>query len=181
MAKRSTQFSFATKEFERPQDKFGGSLLKGNPKKSRPLDSKFPIHLVMTAEKSVLRVPTVFLKVNKTVSRVCKKHGVTIYRYANVGNHMHLLIKIPGRRRWAAFIRELTGRLSQVAQNIAGPQAGAKKFWKHRPFTRIVRGWQKAFRSIKEYVHLNWLEAEGFIKRQETKTLKDLRAIWAEE
>jgi hypothetical protein len=52
------------------------------------------------------------------------------------------------------------------------------KYWKHRPFTRIVRGWRKAFRLACDYVELNILEAEGFISRRQTQTLRDLRAIW---
>ena len=31
-----------------------------------------------------------------------------------------------------------------------------------------------------EYVELNILEAEGFISRKETKTLRELRAIWGD-
>jgi REP element-mobilizing transposase RayT len=127
-----------------------------------------------------MRLPKTFRSVNQTVDRVCKKHGVRLYKYANVGNHLHMLIKVPHVRRWAPFIRELTGRIAQVAQGLKGPQKGIPKFWKQRPFTRIVRGWRRAFHTAKEYINLNFLEAEGFISRQETKTLKDLRAIFAD-
>jgi hypothetical protein len=91
-----------------------------------------------------------------------------------------MLIKIPRRPRWAAFIRELTGRIAQVAQDLKGPQKGVEKFWKHKPFTRVVNGWKKAYRTAMEYVLLNRYEAEGFISRRETKTLKDLHAIWTD-
>jgi len=180
MPKRQIQTFFLGNEFEKPVDKFGGSLLKGNPKKSRPIESKLPIHLVLMSQNGGLRLPKVFSKVNQTVANICRRHGVTVYSYANVGNHIHMVIKIPARPRWAAFIRELCGRVAQVAQQITGQQAGVKKFWKHRPFTRIVRGWRRPFKLIKEYVELNCLEAEGFINRRQTKTLKDLRAIWAD-
>lgn len=98
-----------------------------------------------------------------------------LYEFANVGNHLHLLIKLPNRRSWNAFIRELTGRIAQQVEKEPGTA-----FWKHRPFTRIVRGWKKAYQTAKEYVRLNILEAEGRINRRDTKTLKDLRMIWAE-
>lgn len=101
-----------------------------------------------------------------------------IYKYANVGNHLHLLIKIRTRRAWAAFIRELSGRIAHVAQGLGGRMKGVDKFWKFRPYTRIVRGWREAFRIAKDYVQLNFLEAEGYIQRSETKTLRDLNAIW---
>lgn len=116
--------------------------------------------------------------VKRIIVQTNKKHGVTMYGYANVGNHLHMVIKIPARTRWSAYIRELTGRLAQAVQKLKGPAKANGAFWKQRPFTRIVRGWQKAFRKVLEYVELNFLEAEGFISRKQTKTLKDLRAIF---
>jgi REP element-mobilizing transposase RayT len=169
MSRRSPQLSF--EGFHRPNDCFGGSLLKNSHAKTkRPLESKLPILLTLRATKGVLRLPKNFNNVNQSVNRINKKHGVKLYQYANVGNHLHLLIKIPQVRRWPAYIRELTGRLAQIAATN----------WKQRPHTRIVRGWRKAFRIAKDYVELNFLEAEGFISRKETKTLKDLRAIWTD-
>jgi hypothetical protein len=178
MARRAKQLSF--EGFSKLNDCFGGSLLKNSHAKThRPLDSKLPIHLILRSVKGGMRLPKTFKHVNQTVDRACKKHGVRLYQYANVGNHLHMLIKISHVKRWAAFIRELTGRIAQVAQGLKGPQKGLPNFWKQRPFTRIVRSWRKAFRDAKEYVHLNFLEAEGFISRKETKTLKDLSAIFS--
>ena len=126
-----------------------------------------------------MRQPKVFAKVNDQVVEVAKKHGVTVYEWANVGNHIHMVIKLRSLKSWPAYIRELTGRIALLFKttNLA---AKGKKFWRHRPFTRIVKNWKKAFRDNLEYVHLNWLEAERFNNRKETKTLKDLRRIWAE-
>ncbi len=149
-------------------------MLKGNPKWKRPLDSKLPIHLTLRASKSVLRLPKTFRKVEVLISEVARKHGVRIYKRANVGNHLHLALKIPHVRRWAAFIRELTGRLGLVLREFLG---GAR-LWLQRPHTRVVRGWQKAFGIVKEYIELNILEAEGIISRKETKTLAGLKAIF---
>lgn len=109
---KAKQQEFKTKSLKKPKLSFGGDLLKGNNAKSkRPLDSKLPIHLVLECHKSVLRLPKVFGKVNREAARVCKKRGVTVYKYANVGNHLHFVLKIPGRRRWAAFIRQFGMRI----------------------------------------------------------------------
>jgi hypothetical protein len=178
MAKAKQQ-QFNTGAFHKPKLSFGGDLLKNsNAKVKRPLDSKLPIHLELKCTKSLLRLPKTFGMVNREADRICKKHGVTVYKYANVGNHLHFVLKIPGRPRWGAFIRELTGRLAQIAQGITGQQKGTERFWAKLPFTRVIAGWRKAFRIILDYVELNWLEAEGFISRKETRTLKDLRAIF---
>lgn len=176
--KRDYQATFVGDDFKRLSDCFGGSLLKGNPKMARPLDSKMPIHLVLRAEKSLMRLPHTFGKVNVAVASACKRHGVTLYKYANVGNHLHLLIRLSQRRRWAAFIRELCGRVAQLAQSLGGKMKAADRFWKCRPFTRIVRGWTRAFKLAKDYVELNILEAQGFIRRSEVRNLRELREMF---
>ena len=177
MSRKQKQQTFIGKELEKINDKFGGSLLKGsNAKTKRPLDSKLPIHLVLRSAKGVLRLPKTFSKVNTAVDEISRKHGVKIYKYANVGNHLHMVLKIPARSRWSAYIRELTGHIASTIKNL---QIMTNEcVWLYRPFTRIVRGWQKAFKIALEYVELNQLEAEGFISRREIRNLKDLRAIF---
>lgn len=185
MAKRQTQLNFELSGLAKPTDAFGGSLLKGNPKCRRPLASNLPVLLTLRAANSVLRIPKTYKKVNETVFSTAQKYGVKIYQYSNVGNHLHILLKLPNLRAWAAFIRELTGKIAQAvlallqSTAIGLAKASSKGFWKFRPHTRIVRGWRRAFGIAKEYVKLNILEAEGMIRRSETKTLKDLRAIWS--
>jgi hypothetical protein len=61
-----------------------------------------------------------------------------------------------------------------------GRAVKGQKFWKYRPHTRLIQSWRQAFRAAKQYVVLNQLEAEGFISRKETKTLADLRQIFAD-
>lgn len=171
---RKAQQEFIGPGFQ-SKDCFGGALLKGNPKGKRPLHSKLPIHLTLRASKSVLRLPGTFGKVQLIINQVGARHGVKIYRQANVGNHLHLAIKIPHVRRWAAFIRELTGRLGLAVRD----RLGGQKLWLFRPHTRIVRGWRKAFRILKEYIELNCLEAEGVISRKEVRSLKEYRQLFA--
>ena len=152
----------------KPKLMFGGALLKnGNPRVKRPLASKLPLHVVLRATKSKMRLPKNFKRTNELVRRACEKHGIRLYEYANVGNHLHLLIKLPRPRYWAPFIRELTGRIAQEIDLE----------WMWRPFTRVVGGWRRAYKIAKEYVQLNLLEAEGFISRKQTKTLRDLRNL----
>ena len=175
MAGRKKQQEFGGAGFKKPGDSFGGAMLKGNPKIKRPLESKLPIHLTLLANASVLRLPKTYSLVADLLFKTAKKHGVTIYRHANVGNHLHILIKISRLGRWPAFIRELTGRIAQIVGERVGLSG---KFWRFRPHTRIIRGWKKAFAIVKDYIDLNLLEADGVINRQEIKTLRHLRAIF---
>lgn len=39
-------------------------------------------------------------------------------------------------------------------------------------------GWKNAFRTVKDYIELNILEADGIISRKDIKTLQDLRLIF---
>lgn len=180
VAKRNKQLELIGNGMSRPGDQFGGALLKGNPKGKRPLESKFPILLTMRAQKSVLRLPKTYKIVRECIDSTAKKYGVKVYEDANVGNHLHLVIKLHRISLWAPFIRELSGRIAQQLEEILHLEMPAK-FWKFRPHTRIIRGWQKAFRIALDYIFLNQMEAEGNIKRSETKTLADYRAIFAVE
>lgn len=178
---RKAQLSFMGEGFARPNDCFGGSLLKNsNAKIKRPLDSKLPIHLVLKARRSGMRRPQAFACIDIIIKETAKKYGVKLYKYANVGNHLHLLIKIARLRRWSAFIRELTGRIAQAMQDLGGQEKAQEKFWLFRPYTCLVQGWKKAFKTAKQYVYLNQLEAAGHISRQEITNLKVLRVIWGE-
>ena len=172
---RAKQLNFEGFGFKKPKASFGGSLLKGNPKTKRPMDSKLPILLTLRANQGSMRNPKTFGTVHELITNTARKYGVRVYSYENVGNHIHLLIRVPRLSLWAAFIRELTGRIAQVVKCLLGLSGS---FWKFRPHTRIVQGWKKAYQVAKDYLHLNRLEAEGFIDRKEIKTLKDLRAMF---
>ena len=164
------QSTFAN--FHQPYLSFGGDLIgrTTNPKTARPLSSKLPIHLVLRSKRSWMRTPRQFGAVNATVARVAKRHGVRVYEFANVGNHLHVLIRIAARPRWAPFIRELTGRLAML-------RAGGAE-WVGRPFTRVVNGWRRAYRSVREYVRLNSWEAEHGLDGNGRRALRELRRVW---
>ena len=162
-------------KYHQVKHSFGGSLVnvkaKTNPKVARPLSSKLPIHLVLRSERSWMRLPKFFARVDETVAGVAKCHGVRVYQYANVGNHIHALIKIPARGRWAAFIRELTGRLGMLREGGAA--------WVGRPFTRLVNGWRRAYRSCFEYVRLNAWEAANNLGKEDSEAFRELQRIWS--
>ena len=176
MRKRGQQTAFQGKEFK-SQTKFGGSLLKGNARGKRPMDSKLPLHTVLRTTKSSLRRPAVYRDVNLIVTKAAAKYGVTIYKYANVGNHIHMLLKVTSRRLWAYFVREITGRIAQLVQGLRGPQKG-ERFWSDKPFTRVVAGWGKAFQAVLNYIYLNQMEGEGNIKRSEVASYREYRALF---
>jgi len=178
---------------------FGGSLLKSSHAKTpRPLSSKQALHIVLRSDWAT--GPRSLLKKERLIQNMLlksgRRHGVRVYRVANAGNHLHLLVRFTKRRGLQNFLRSSCGL---IARKMLGAERGmAKKwdtylapgvsqattaspsntpliprgqhFWSQRPFTRIV-SWGRDFASVLSYLKLNTLAALGFISRKFTKAL----------
>jgi putative transposase len=163
---------------------FGGQLLHGRRRGRRPLSSKEPIHLVLRSlwavgKHSLLRRENKS-EVEKIIRIFAHRFGVTVYRLAIQGNHIHLIIRPMARRPYAAFIRAISGKIAshvmrgqsfkefkkQVGgdgcQALTEPCGKGQRFWQFRPFSRVIV-WGRAFKEACAYVLKNNLEALGFI------------------
>jgi REP element-mobilizing transposase RayT len=158
----------------KPQAPFGGALLKNsNAKSKRPLSFKKSIHLVMRSSQargkwSFLRGEN-FNIVNRIVYKSANRFGVKVQEYANVGNHIHILLRVKNRYAFQHFIRVVTGN---IAMTISGSKKGeglAKKFWDSKPFTRVVEGF-RGYTIAKDYVAKNTLEGLGILPRLKDET-----------
>ncbi|MGZ5279967.1 MAG: transposase, partial [Pseudobdellovibrionaceae bacterium] len=73
---------------------------------------------------------------------------------------------IPGLRRNEKIIKsEEAVRRSdseRTLESVMLPQGKLTRLWKHRPFTRVVKGF-KAYKTVREYIQLNEKEALGDI------------------
>jgi REP element-mobilizing transposase RayT len=151
---------------------FGGALLKGNPRSARPLSTKRPMHLVMRStmaigDRSFLE-PKRAQRIEKMVHRLGKQQGVKIFRFANSGNHLHLLVLPRSRKAFHNFVRSVSGvaarlSLGKERGKAAKPQLSRSKkkvfyksknsdhsaFWDARPFTRIVE-WGREFNTTRK-------------------------------
>ncbi|MBK9293923.1 MAG: transposase [Oligoflexia bacterium] len=156
---------------------FGGAYLKNSHAKvARPITTKRSMHLVLRAlmakgEFSLLRKERI---IKELIYNQAKTFGVRVYRLANGGNHLHLIIMPRSREAFHAFIRSISGL---IVREVLGaqrgcPQLGAKgkfRFWDKRPFTRIVE-WGREYKSLNNYLDQNALEAWGFIPYQPRKS-----------
>ncbi len=79
---------------------------------------------------------------------------------ANVGNHLHLEIKLTTRHTYRAFIRAVTAAIAMAVQGKNRWNKVKEKFWDYRPFTRIVVGYT-ALLTLKDYLEINMLEGQG--------------------
>ncbi len=88
--------------------------------------------------------------------------GVKVYRFANSGNHLHLVILPRSRPAFQAFIRAVSGLIARITLKVERGRALGIRFWDARPFTRIL-AWGRDFRRTSDYLLRNTLEALGFI------------------
>jgi len=158
---------------------FGGALIKGNPRETRPVSTKRPMHLVMRStlargERSFLR-PARAKQIKDLVQRTSQRHGVKIYRFANSGNHLHMIVLPRSRDGFNAFIRAISGLIDRLTLGVERGRAMGLKFWDARPFTRVLE-WGKDYNQACKYLAQNILEALGFIAyRPRAKTRPKLK------
>jgi REP element-mobilizing transposase RayT len=157
------------------KDIYGGELYKKRKGRAhgRPLSTQNSMHLVLRSsqargEKSFLE-PSNAHKIRNFVKKFAAKYHVQILSLANVGNHLHLHIKLRLRRGYKPFIQALTaaiavavGRKSRWTKKIGEKK---KKFWDLRPFTRIVQSF-RALLTLNNYIEINRLEGQGYSRRE---------------
>lgn len=102
--------------------------------------------------------------------RIARRWGVRVYRYANVGNHLHLLIKVPSRASSQRFLKELAGIIPLIVTGARKGSALCKNesqrgFWDHLAFTRIV-SFGRDFAGVSRYVVKNLFESAGVPMRK---------------
>lgn len=170
--KKSTpkQESLSSK-FEEERE-FGGALLKkSHAKKARPIPLKKSMHLTLRSskargDKSFLLNRNRIHRIENVVRTQARKFGVEINQYANVGNHLHLLVKASNRIGFIAFLRSISGIIARIALGAERGQAKLKQemqFWDQRPWTKVILTWTE-FVNVRKYVEQNFNEAMGFIR-----------------
>lgn len=177
MPKNSYRRSF--KERNNPFRPFGGRLLgeNGNAREERPISEKHSMLLVMRASSArssrSLRHKKNRKKVDGIVYRQAQKWGIKIYEYANVGNHLHILMRVSTRENYVRFIRAVSGLIARwILRAERGRPSGRYSFWDHRPFTRVVL-WGKAFAIARSYVKKNENEARSGLSRVQIQLLEE--------
>jgi REP element-mobilizing transposase RayT len=150
--------------FPKPPIDHGGSIRKGKRKIQRPFDPKRPMHLVMRSTRATKDWSFLHRRnkgaIHALVMDLAEKYGVKLYKYENVGNHLHLLARFPSRRELKAFLRVFAqGVMFQVTGARKGKPQG--RFFDAIAYSRVV-SWGREFTSLKAYLWKNALESLGF-------------------
>lgn len=159
---------------------YGGELLKTRKSRSagRPLDTRNTIHLVLRSTKAKgewsFKRPKNDSKIRDIVKRFSQKFGVKTLSVANVGNHLHLQIKLGNRFTYAPFIRSLTASIAMAVTGASrwkpfelrlskkNPNEKVKdSFWDYRPFSRVIQS-LRGFLNLRDYMRINQMEGFGF-------------------
>jgi REP element-mobilizing transposase RayT len=94
---------------EKPNNEFGGALLKGKRKSRRLLSTKKSIHLVLKSSN-----PQILLRsqsqVQSIIERFAQKFSIKIYSFAVHADHIHLNVGAAHRDLYKKWIRAVTKR-----------------------------------------------------------------------
>jgi REP element-mobilizing transposase RayT len=142
----------------------GGDLRQGKRKIARPVDPNRPIHIVLRAtrargEWSMLHrrnKARIFLLIHQKAERF----DVKIYRFSNVGNHLHILALPGSRDGFQNFLRASTGAIAFWVTGAKKGQPLRARFWDLLAFTRVL-SWGREFMSVKNYFVKNLLKSVG--------------------
>ncbi|WP_413293010.1 transposase [Bdellovibrio sp. HCB185ZH] len=143
----------------------GGTLRKSSKgRRARPLSSKEPIHLVFkvnkTAVRGGLRTPRTFSLINSLLKKYSRKFYVRVEQHSIQNDHIHILLRGGKRSQMQSFFRVLAGQFAQRLTDTFDTKHEGEKIWKHRPFSRVVKGY-RPYRIVRDYIQLNEREAQG--------------------
>lgn len=156
--------------------RYGGSLLNTRKGRSRgrPLSTSSTMHLVLRSDlaKGAQSFSRYKKEIRYILDRFAKKYHVQIFSYANVGNHLHLHIKLAKRQLYYPFIRAISASImmkvtgiSRWTKSTQSNLLSGKRFWTHRPFSRVLSSFKERL-NLKDYIAINQFEGFGYSKNQ---------------
>jgi REP element-mobilizing transposase RayT len=167
---------------EKFNNSYGGELRKKAKNRGfRPLSSKDSIHVVLRSSQAKgewsFRAGNNATKLKTFIEKMSNKYGVKILSAANVGNHLHLHVRIPNRTLYKSWIRGLTAGIAIIITKMNKFKKLQTRFWDYRPFTRVVQSF-KAMLNLKDYIEINQFEGLGMPRTKAVLLVKGSRAFF---
>ena len=165
---------------------YGGTLrTKAKNRGARPLSLQDSMHLVLRSSQAKnemsFRNPKNFKRLGRLIQGFSPRKGVRIISLANVGNHLHLHIKITNRTLYKAWIRGISSAIAMLVagrKKLAELKMQKKTFWDYRPFSRVIRSF-KAFLNLKDYIEINQLEGVGIARVNAVRMIEGSRVFFS--
>jgi REP element-mobilizing transposase RayT len=139
----------------------GGATRRGRRKLERPVSTRLPMHLTLQSKRargawSMLRHRRA---VHEALRACARRTGVRVYDFANVGSHLHLLVRARRREAFQAFLRSFSGIVARI---VTGAKRGLPlpggPFWSALAWTRILT-WGREYWTVRHYIFRNQIEA----------------------
>src|SRR6266478_5398921 len=136
----------------------GGAVRRGRRKLERPVSMRRPMHVVMTSQRA--RGPWSLRKHERAVRDALRamagRFGIRIYDFANVGTHLHLLVRARRREAFQGFLRSFAGL---VARRVTGARRGQRvgRFFSGLAWSRVV-SWGRDYVGVRHYIFRNEIE-----------------------
>ena len=156
-------------KFARDWTEYGGELRKTRDgrRTARPLSYQESMHVVLRSSKAKGDWSLKKAKHRKNILRLMEKfsvmYDVHVLSMANVGNHLHIHLKLSSRPAYKAFIRAISGAIVMAVTGVSRWKkrtADKLRFWDHRPYSRIVLSLRQ-FLTLKDYIAENQLEGQN--------------------
>jgi putative transposase len=121
----------------------------------------------------------------QVIDRYAKRFFIKVIQISIQGNHIHMLIRAHKRSLFHHFFRVVAGQIAQgLSRRVTDTpklQQKRTKFWKYRPFSRVVKSWT-AEKTVRNYIQLNEKEARGEIPYSKDRlkglTPEQIQELW---
>ena len=182
------QRSLFTREVhaELARTEHGGAVRRHRRKLERPVSVRRPMHVVLTSHRA--RGPLSLREHDRAVRDALRamahRFGIRIYDFANVGTHLHLLIRARRRESFQGFLRSFAGI---VARRVTGARRGrpSGRFFSGIAWSRVV-AWGRDYLGVRHYVFRNEIEGasgarvrraleQGPVRRSKLETAPPLK------
>jgi REP element-mobilizing transposase RayT len=173
--------------FPKAEKAYGGALrnTRNGRQGARGLTTRGTIHLVLRSTKAKGSWSFTLAKNKNLIRAALKKHAqrnfIKIISVANVGNHLHIHLKLSHQHYYKKFIRSITGVIALKIMK-AGPYSAKVKshkdrFWDYRPFTRIITSFRH-FLNTQDYIAINQFEGIGIDRMTSRMIVRESREIY---
>lgn len=149
-------------------------------RKRRPRGTDRSMHIVIksTLAKGPLNLRRHQEKIRRLIFKVGFRRNIRVYRLVNVGNHIHISIRLKKVESWKGFISGITGGIASIVE--FKKTENHKSFWTARPFTRAVN-WGRDYQQLKAYFAFNLLQTTGLIPLQKPRNWRRVVELFADE
>src|SRR4051794_24281934 len=117
------------------------------------------MHVVLTSERArgAWSLRRHERAVRETLRDAAHRFGIRVYDFANVGTHLHLLVRARRRDAFQAFLRSFAGI---VARRVTGARRGQPigRFFSGLAWSRVV-AWGRDYLGVRHYIFRNEIEA----------------------